>query len=378
MQGYFRQRGCKCDKQKRCTCGATWSFTLDLGKDPITNKRKQGGDSGFKTKKEAEKACAEMITEFERGNLSSASSKITLAKFMAEFLENTIKNEVGKNTYMTQRGQVNNHIIPQLGHIKLQKLTPMDIQKFYSNLMGEGISPGTIQNIGNILGKTLRAAQEWGYVTKNVASVVKRPSYRPSASKPWNQEEMDTFLDKTRNSRFHAAYVIALTTGMRIGEICALNWDDVDLKSGIIQVNKTVVYADKVLFIKDSTKNGLSRNINIPNFVVGYLKKYKLEQKPNSLNLVVPGVKNEIVYNSAFRKTFKGDIIAAGVPEIKPHDMRHAHATTLLQSGENIKVVQERLGHTNVTTTLSTYSHVMPNMQKTLADNLEKSFNVKL
>lgn len=377
MQGYFRKRGCKCEEGKKCTCNSTWSFTVDLGRDPTTNKRIQKTVSGFKKKSEAEKACAELITEYERGNIVAVSSKDTLGAFIVDFLENTIKNEVEKNTYITQKGHINNHIVPKLGAIKLQKLTALDIQKFYNQLVDEGISPGTIHNIGNLLGKTLRVATEWGIITKNVAALVKKPTYKQPKLKTWTQEEVDQFLDSSRGSRLHAAYVIALTTGMRIGEICAINWDDIDFKNGMIAVNKTVVYADKSIYIKESTKTGLARVVTIPAFVVSYLKKYKMGQIPNSLNLVVPGVKNEIIYNSAFCKTFQRDMETAGVPKIRIHGMRHTHATLLLQNGENVKVVSERLGHATVTTTLNTYAHVMPNMQRTLAENLEKSFKVR-
>jgi integrase len=366
LKGYFRKRG------------VNWSFTVDVGTDPVTGKRKQISRSGFKTKKEAQVVCAELITDYEKGNIIPTNEKETVGTFIVNFLENTIKNEVSESTYRSQKGYTENHIIPFLGKIKLQKLTAIEIQKFYSHLIEQGLSPGTVHNIGNFLGKTLRIASEWGLINRNVAAVVKKPTYKQPKMKVWTQDEVDRFLDKTRTSRFHAAYVIALTTGMRFGEICALNWDDVDLKNRLIHVNKTVVYASKKIYIQESTKTGLSRSIAIPEFVVNYLKKYKLEQQPNVLNLIIAGVKNEIVYNSAFSKTFQTDIKKADVPRIRIHDMRHTHASLLLQSGENIKVVSERLGHAKVTTTLNTYAHVLPNMQQTLADNLERSFKIKL
>lgn len=367
---YFRKRG------------DTWSYTVDVGRDS-SGKRKQKTVSGFKTKREAEKACAELVTEYERGNLSVSATKETITEFIKDFMVNTVQNQVGKSTYVNQLSYMNNHIIPKIGHIKLQKLTPMDVQKFYKKLLDEGVSPGTIHNIGNLLGKTMRIASEWGFVTKNVVSVVKKPTYKQTKMSVWTKDEVERFLEDTRGQRLHPLYLIALTTGMRIGEICALSWDDVDFKSKLIHVNKTIVYADKEIYIKESTKTGSARSITIPDFVVNYLKKLKLEQLPNRLNLVIPGVKSELIYNSTVTKAFQSDLKKTTVPKIRIHDMRHTHATMLLAPppaglGENIKVVSERLGHANVTTTLNTYAHVLPNMQKTLSEKLDKTFNINL
>lgn len=364
---YFRKRG------------EFWSYTVDVGRDPTTGKRKQKVVSGFKTKREAEKACAELVTEYERGNLVVSASKDTLGAFMADFMQNTVKNDVNANTYDGQLGLMNNHIIPKLGNTKLQKLTPMDIQKFYNQLLSEGLSPGTIHNIGNLLGKTLRVASEWGFAVKNVASLVRKPSYKQTKMNVWTQEEVERFLTDTKSCRFHPFYLIALTTGMRLGEILALDWDHINFKKNLIQVEQTVVYAGNDIYIKPSTKtDSSSRSVTIPDFVVNYLKRLKLEQLPNQLNLVIPGIKSPIVYNSTINKAYKQNLKLSTVTPIRIHDMRHTHATLLLQAGENIKVVSERLGHAKVTTTLNTYAHVLPNMQKSLAENLEKTFRLNL
>ncbi|GIP40791.1 site-specific integrase [Paenibacillus sp. J31TS4] len=363
MKGYFRKRGDK------------WSFTLDIGRDPITNKRKQKTASGFATKKEAQKACAELITEIERGNGTAVMAKDTVGEFMLNFLENTVQQNVAQNTYEGQLAYAKNHIIPHIGHIKLNKLTPMDIQKMYKALTDQGFSAGHIQNIGNLVTKTIRTAVEWGYMSKDVAAVAKKPSYKQPKMKVWTMEEAQRFLDATKECRYHVVYMLALSTGMRKGEILGLQWDHIDFKNRNIHVQQTIVYAGNQLYLKPPKTEGSKRTISIPEQVVKYLRSYKMKQVPNSLNLVVTGSKMELLYPSALDKHYDHDIALADVPRIRFHDMRHTHATTLLQLGENPKVVQERLGHASINVTLNTYSHVLPNMQKSAAEKLDSAFS---
>jgi integrase len=375
---YFRKRGCKCEKGKKCTCGATWSFSIDVGRDPKTNKRKQKTISGFKTQKEAKTAYSEMVTEMERGNLVLNTKSDTLGEFMLSYLETSVSNNVSPSTYSAQLGWARNHIIPRIGSVKLVKLTPLHVQAFYKEMLDDGLSAGHISNIANLLSKTLNTASEWGFIAKNVASVVKRPSYKPKKMSIWTQDEFEYFLQYTKNSRYHVAYLLALTTGMRIGEILALQWDSVDFKNNEIHVKQTVSYTKGLgIHIKQSPKTVSSnRHFSIANFVAVYLKKYKLEQTPNALNLVMPSAGDELLFPPVLNHTFRKDIKAANVPSIRFHDLRHTHATWLLMSGENVKVVSERLGHSNITTTLNTYAHILPNMQKAVADRMDKDIKL--
>jgi integrase len=376
MRGSFRKRGCKCEG--KCKCDATWSFSLDVGRDPVTNKRKQKTASGFKTKKDAEKACAEMITEIERGNLILNVKSETVGEFLLSFLESSVSQNVAPSTYESQLAWAKKHIIPAIGDVKLQKLTPLHVQAFYKEMADKGLSAGHITNIANLLSKTLNTASEWGMVAKNVAAVVKRPSYKPKKMGVWSQEEFEYFLQYTKKSRYHVAYLLALTTGMRIGEILALQWDSVDLRDNEIHVKQTVAYTKQLgLYIKPSPKTiSSNRHFSIAKFVAAYLKKYKLEQIPNKLNLVMPSATNDLLHATVLNHTFRKDMAAANVPKIRFHDLRHTHATWLLMNGENIKVVSERLGHSNITTTLNTYAHVLPNMQKAVADRLDRDISL--
>jgi integrase len=212
-----------------------------------------------------------------------------------------------------------------------------------------------------------------------VTEFAKKPNYKAKKHTVWSKEEWDKFLEVNKNQRLYPFYLIALNTGMRPGEVTALTWDDINFKQGYIRVERTVVYTKtNGIEIKDSPKNDSSRrNVTIPESVLSYLKKLKLEQAPNEMNLVIPGVKSELVYNSTIHKAMQADIKRAGVPLISPHELRHTHATYLLSPkpfglGISVKAVSERLGHATTTVTMNTYAHVLENMQDAIADALDE------
>ncbi|WP_058302424.1 site-specific integrase [Gorillibacterium timonense] len=381
MKGSYRQRGCKCPPEhKKCTCGALWEFRIDLGKDPLTGKRLTKEKGGFETEKAARQAAAAFWTDYQRGMAATRGDRKTVAGFMKEFLEVTLVNEIGSTTYENKLAIMENHIVPQIGNLKLQKVTHADLQRFVNTLVAEGLNPGTIRNIMRLVNQTLRHAVVTGVIFTNPAAHVKKPGYKQKTHNVWTKEEWTKFLTSSAKSRLYPFYLIALNTGMRPGEILALDWDHVDLKRRVIRVDRTVVYTkSKGIEIKPSPKTDSSnRSITIPESVAAYLKRLKLGQKLSRLNLIIPGQRSDIVYNSALNKGMKNDIEAAGVPYITPHELRHTHATFLLSPkpfglGIGIKAVSERLGHASTTVTLNTYAHVLENMQDAIAEALEET-----
>jgi integrase len=357
----------------------TWLFKVDIGRDPVTGKRRQITRRGFSTKKEAQAACAEIINENEKGTYVNPS-KVTVGQFILDYLENTYKGEVRRNTYEARMGFARKHIIPKLGHIPLGKLTPMDIQTFYNDLR-ETYTNGHIQNIGNLLTKAFRQAEEWGFIKKNVAALVKKP---PKPRKKtnldvWSIEEQKRFLQYAKEAKpnyYYYIYLLALTSGMREGEILGLLWSDIDFKNQSIYVQRTLVYANRQLTIQDIPKTDSSiRHIKLPDKTIKELKEYKLKAKPNELNLVFPSPKTgKLLYPNSLDKNLRLDIEACGgVKKIPFHNLRHTFATTLLELGESLKVVQELLGHASIKTTADTYAHVTINMQEKAADRLNSA-----
>ncbi|SFX78233.1 Site-specific recombinase XerD [Thermoactinomyces sp. DSM 45891] len=366
MKGYFRKRGVK------------WSFTIDLGKDP-QGKRKQKSVSGFKTKKEAQKACAELIAQIENGGYKEPS-KITLGEFITEYMENHVKHEVRPSTFQNQLGTTNQNIIPNLGSLQLQHMTPLIVQEFYTKMLNQGYKASYIRVVHAILSKALKRAFEWDMIPKNISSVLKPPRIPSRSIHVWDMETVNQFLSFTKDRELYIIYVLATYTGMRKGEILGLRWDDCDLKNGRVNVNQTLSLVNNKLVFQDPKTKGSKRTIPLPEFALHCLKKHKLQQNQQKLQLGSAYQDHDLVISSnngeplppyIVNYDFKKMLQKASLPKIRFHDLRHSHATILLKIGENPKVVSERLGHTTIGMTLDTYSHVLPDMQKSLADNFD-------
>lgn len=379
MAGTFRRRNCKCppEKQKqprfRCTCGAKWYYRYDII-DPGTGKRKQKEVGGYRTKEEAEEAAIKIQAELLQGSYIEPS-KITVGEYMLDFVNNTLRQQVEPNTFEQRLAFVNNHIIPHIGKIKLTDLSPAHIQKFY-NTLREKFGAGHVQNVGNLLNKGYRQALLWNMVNRNPVSLVKKPSTsrKNSKMKVWTAEEQRTFLSYAEKgpAMYYSLFLLALTSGMRKGELLGLQWGDIDLKQGIVSVKRTAVWANKTLYLKNMPKTESSiRTIQIPDRVAKHLRKYKIGQKENKLDFVFPSPRTGgILYPNSLDKQFLKTVAGSGVTRISFHGLRHTFATTLLAANVNPKVVQEMLGHSTIKTTMDTYSHVLPNMQKDAASQL--------
>ncbi|MED4726829.1 tyrosine-type recombinase/integrase [Aneurinibacillus migulanus] len=372
MKGHARKRGSK------------WSFVIDLGRDEVTGKRKQKWFSGYKTKKEAEKACAEMILQIENGQYVVESEQ-TYGDYLMQYLENIAQHSVRASTYQLHLFIATKHIIPKLGKKKLQSIKPMHLQEFYTQKIKEGLATSYIRNMHAIISKSLKKAAEWGLIKENIASLVTPPRIEKKQVKTWTLEEANQFLykikeRKTGNKKLYIAYVLAIYCGMRKGEILGLCWKDCNFEKGYISIQQTLVKIKGSLSLQEPKTKGSIRTIKVPDFALQILKAHKIKQMEIKLrvgsaykehDLVVANWNGSMIDPADINADFKIACKFADVPQIRFHDLRHTHATLLLQLGENPKVVSERLGHADISITLNTYSHVLPNMQESLAQNFD-------
>ncbi|WP_458117949.1 site-specific integrase [Bacillus sp. PK6-026] len=375
---YFRKVSAKNNK------GYTWSFTLDLGRDPSTGKRKQITRRGFETKKEAEQVAATITHEIEKETFIREKD-ILFKDFITDFLELVAKSSVKPSTFSGYTKVVNKRLIKSFGHMKLKSLTPHLITKYYNDLLSEGLTPEYIQYIHSILKSSSKVAVEWKYIKNNFMDHVKAPRRTKKNVETWSIEECNTFLNRMRQQKEHIfmLYYLALYTGMRRGEILGLKWQDIDFEDKRIYVRNSLYYVSGQGLVLQSTKTKSgNRNIAITKEDIGELKAYKIKKQEQLLQVgmnltgnhfVISAFGGEPVNPNTIHKQFLYDIKLAGVKRIRFHDLRHTHATIMLEIGENSKVVSERLGHANTSITLDKYSHVTQNLQKSSAENYSKA-----
>ncbi|MDA2323955.1 site-specific integrase [Bacillus cereus group sp. Bc177] len=352
----------------------TWYFILTHGKKE-DGKPRQFKKRGFKTKQEAHKAMLELEQSLTLGTYIQPNKILYREYLLERFLEDKM-TKVKKQTLNTYRWIVEKHIIPAIGDVELTKLNPIIIQGLYNKLTKEqALSDENIQKVHTLINDSLKKAERWGLIARNPASLVDRPKAEKKEITVWDVEEVRQFLKYAKKSgRYYIAFLLALTTGMRQGEILGLRWKDVDFENGCVRITQTLSSDGKELLPYTKTKSG-SRTIDLPEETVTALKRHwgfiKGEREGNlsykNLDLVVCTEFGTPTHKSNIRRVFKSIIKKAGIPKIRFHDMRHTHATLLLLQGVNPKIVSERLGHADVRITLDTYSHLLPSMQKDTA-----------
>lgn len=376
---YFRKVKAKNKK------GYTWAFTLELGRDPETGKRKQVTRRGFDSKKEAELVANQLSIDIENENYIK-ESEIYFNSFINDYLNLVAKQNVKSSTYYGYNTVVQKRLVPKFGHIKIKSLTPKMIMTYYKELLDEGLTEEYIQYLHSILLMSAKTAIDWKYVKNDFMHNVKPPRRKKKTVETWTIEECNTFLDRMKQQKdhIHMLYYLAIYTGMRRGELLGLRWGDVDFNNKRIFVKHSLYFiGGKGLVLQEPKTASGKRNVAIDENIINELKSYRLKkqqqllqvgQKLNDDHFVVSAFGGEPVNPNTIHKQFLYDIKLAGVKRIRFHDLRHTHATVMLEIGENTKIVSERLGHANTSITLDKYSHVTPNMQDSSIENFSKAF----
>ena len=271
------------------------------------------------------------------------------------------------------RTMIRCHILPALGNIPIQKLTVRDVQRFVSKLQGT-LSPVHVRNIHGILHKALKKAVSEDMLRENVCDRVTLPRLETNEMRALTQMQAQQLLQAARGSDWEALLIVALTTGLRHGELRALKWSDVDLDKGELHVQHTAGRVPGYGYIESEPKSKKSRRtVALHAFVIEILKSHRIAQLEQrlkvggtwqDLNLVFPSKTGNYFHKGTLYRNFHKILAKAGLPLMRIHDLRHSAATILLAMGVNIKVVQEILGHSNISMTLGIYGHVLPGMQE--------------
>lgn len=314
--------------------------------------------------------------------------KTSLSKWLDLWLEEYVKPSAKPLTYSTYKSRIETHIKPSLGKIKLVSLNSTQIQAFYNTLLRtKGLQPKSIKNTHGILHKALDQAVKLRYIGFNPADACTLPRIEKKEIKPLSEVEIANFLQIIQEGEpLRDLFTVALFTGMREGEICGLSWDAVNFRDGTITVKQQLCKEKKKggQHYVAPTKNDKARTLTVAPFVMDILKKVRREQAANHLamgmawqnefNLVFTDQLGKHIVPQTALKRFKAAAAKIGRPDARFHDLRHTYAVTALQEGDDVKTVQQNLGHATAAFTLDVYGHVSEKMKKESAARMQSYF----
>lgn len=361
-----------------------WEARYTVGRDPGTGKQVQKSIYGA-TQKEVRQKLQQACAAIDNG-LYMEPSRLTVAEWLDIWLKEYIGN-VKPFTVRSYNDQVRLHIAPALGAVKLTALNAHTIQSFYNRLQKgtdttHGLSPKTIKNIHGVLHSALKQAVNLGYIRFNPSDACTLPRVEKPKIKPLQESDIAAFLEAIKGHNFETLYLVDLFTGMRQGEILGLTWDCVDFEGGTILVDKQLQKEKKRggKYLLVPNKNDKARRIAPAPFVMKVLKEHRRRQLEMKLRagplwqdsgLVFTNDTGGHLVHVTVYKHFKRLIAGIGLPETRFHDMRHTYAAAALHSGDDVKTVQENLGHHAAAFTLDVYGHVTERMQKDSAQHME-------
>lgn len=352
--------------------GKTYSISYYIGKDEH-GKWRQKWESGFTSKREAERILRERVTMLEttyNGNLSCG----TVASFFTYWLENYCEPNLAPNTIQGYQININKHIIPYIGNIPMLKLAPRHIQDLYTTLLKEGLSPTSVRYVHNNIHKALAYGVKMQFIPKNPSDMLEPPKPDDYEATVLNPDQILVLLQNCAGQEIYWPVLLAVTLGLRRGEALALRWEDVDLENQMIFIRHSALCRSMKNFEISKTKSKTSvRTLLLPNYVAQCLslryqlltvRRETLGEGYNPYNVVCFRETGDPYTANALQHHFRSVIEKAKLPPIRFHDLRHSNATLLLRNGIPAKIVSTMLGHSSIQLTMDTYSHVVPDMQE--------------
>ncbi|CUB53148.1 Transposase from transposon Tn916 [Bacillus subtilis] len=361
--------------------GKTWSYIIDIGK--IDGKRKQKEKGGFRTKKDAETACRKAIDELENTGKIFKETKVTLEEYIDYWYKTVAVHQLKYNTLDLYKRAIKNHIKPKLGHLFINQINPAILQKLLSDITSSH-SNSMLNCIKNILNGTFKLGVKQSVIKINpMLGVESRRKPENKKIRVLSKSEINTVLEDVQDSRYFIPILISLHTGARLGEVLGLLWSNINFDTRIITIENSLQWQNKELVrVSPKTKSSI-RKIMMTTYLEKELITWKEQQRAN-----------EAYYNGYY---YDGEHFVCtnedGSPinpkrlstqmtrmskrlgiDFKFHDLRHTHATLMLEADVNVKVIQERLGHANINTTLGVYSHVTRHMEDEAVKRFDSIF----
>jgi integrase len=373
MKGSVRQRS-----------KGSWEIRYD-GPPDASGTRKFMSETVRGTKAAAERVLRDRLSAIENGGYVP-KHKETVREFMERWFDTYCATNVTARTLHGYRGYVKRYLDSTIGAVPLQSLTARHIQGVYAGMLARGLSNTTVAQLHRIVHQALSHGVKWGILTRNVADATSPPKVQRKQISMWDVDTIRRFLEDVKASRFGDLYPLAILTGMRRSELCGLKWEHVDLVRGNLSVVSTLQRITGYGLVEGQPKTQKSRRaialspqaVDVLHSIRGRQIEQQLEAGPlwQNSGYVLTQFNGSPVAPDMISKDFCALVRKAGLPHLTFHGLRHAHATLLLTAGVHLKVVNERLGHSNIAITADTYSHVLPGLQEAAVLALDKRLSL--
>lgn len=330
-------------------------------------RRYVSGKTKGETRAALNKAKADTV-----GGLVFDVQGLQLRHYLDRWLED-VRDTVRPRTFERYEQIVRKHIAPKLGDNKLKDLTPHHIRGLYKEKL-QSLSPRTVQYIHVTIHKALKQAVNDGLIPRNAAGAVKPPQVCRKEILPLSPEQVKVLFETARGHRLECLYTVAVTCGLRQGELLGLKWEDVDLEANTLQVRRSLSNGMFTTPKTAKSRRSVTLSQRAKDALISHRER-QLGEGNGDQEIVFASDIGEPLNRYHVRRQFKQLLRSAGLPQVRFHDLRHTCATVLLSKNVNPKIVSEMLGHATVAITLDTYSHVLPNMGDAAAGAMDDSLS---
>jgi len=372
MNGSIRSRG-----------NGTWELTIDLGRDP-SGKRRRKFTNVKGTKAQAQQKLRGLLSLTDKG-IPVNTQKITFDQWLAKWMTDHVVPNTRQKTIERYKGLIQKHIAPYLGHVELTKLTPSDIQGLEAKLLAKGMAPKGVEMVHNVISGAYKFAMRMEAVWRNPAKSVTPPKIIRKEVEPPEIAKVKQILklaEEEVHPLFACLHLIAYS-GIRRGEALGLRHQDLNLEAGTISIVQSVGRSLEKGIIIEPTKTTTGRRpIDLDDGTVDVLRSHignqllrrmELEGAYQDNGLLFPGALGEPLNPMAVTRALQSFAKRLGLGRAKVHDLRHFHASVMLQNGASLLLVSRRLGHASVSTTGDVYGHLLPGAQKEAANAFAKA-----
>jgi len=355
--------------------------------DPATGRMRQTWRSGYSTKRDAEAALKAVVAQVDAGTYVRPSKQSVAEYVEKDWLPSLDASVAGGSLKPSAANFYSNlaraYVIPRIGGTLLSRIDAPMLNRLYGDLLTSGgrnggpLSTTTVHGVHVTISRALKDAMKWGKLSRNVAAAADPP--RPSSEKrvPWSADQLRAFAASVAEDRLAALWQLAMTTGMRRGELAGLRWQDVDLDAGSIRVSSARVVVNYAVVTGSPKSASSERTIGLDAGTVQALRTHRRRQLEERMafgpewpetGLVFVKEDGAPYHPDNLTRAFAAAARKAGLPAIRLHDVRHSYATAGLEAGVTMKVMSDRLGHSTISITADLYSHVRPKVDQDAAD----------